>query len=178
MIQSMATPEIDSSHWFETEVKPHEPALRGYLMNKVSERSDVDDVLQETYKRILQVQKTSNIESTRGLLFTIAKNATSDLFRRKLTSKTFPVAEIEQLGVLDSTETFETVSRIDEVEVLKEAIKTLPKRCQAVFVMRKFENLSHREIASRLNIAEHTVESQLTKGLRRCRKYFEKKGII
>ncbi|MCX6954686.1 MAG: hypothetical protein NTV51_21230 [Verrucomicrobia bacterium] len=46
-----------------------------------------------------------------------------------------------------------------------------------MLVLRKFENLSHREIARRLGIAEHTVEAQLTKALHRCEDFFARHGL-
>jgi RNA polymerase sigma-70 factor (ECF subfamily) len=70
------------------------------------------------------------------------------------------------------------VSRWQEVELLADAIEALPERCRAVFILRQFENMSQREIARRLAIAEHTVESQLTKALRRCEDYFAARGAL
>jgi RNA polymerase sigma-70 factor (ECF subfamily) len=70
------------------------------------------------------------------------------------------------------------VSRWQEVQLLADAIEALPERCRAVFILRQFENMSQREIARRLAIAEHTVESQLTKALRRCEDYFAARGAL
>ena len=66
----------------------------------------------------------------------------------------------------------------DLVEILNQAILALPKRCRQIFILRKLENLSHKEISQRMGISVHTVESQLTKGLKKCQKYFERKGLI
>lgn len=175
----MPLPEMDATDWFETEVKPHEGALKGYLMHHVPEQVDVDDVLQETYRRILEVRKRKPIQSPRGLLFAIARNAATDLFRKRNGSRTISVAEIDGLHVIDNADDpKETVSRTDEIEMLNEAIRALPKRCRQILILRKLENLSHKEIAERLNISVHTIESQLTKGLKKCQKYFERKGLL
>ena len=71
----------------------------------------------------------------------------------------------------------ETVSRRQECDLLAAAIADLPPRCREILVLRKFENLSHREIAQRLGIAEHTVEAQLTKALHRCEEFFARHGL-
>lgn len=175
----MAVQDVDSTQWFEIEVKPHEAALKGYLNHHVPEWADVDDVVQETYRRILKVQKEKTIRAPRGLLFVIARNAARDLFRKRTASRTFHVAEMDRLHVVDDARgPGEALSRNDEIAMLKEALRTLPERCRTVLILRKFENLSHKEIAKRLNISVHTVESQLTKGLRKCRNYFERKGLL
>jgi RNA polymerase sigma factor (sigma-70 family) len=46
-----------------------------------------------------------------------------------------------------------------------EAVDQLPRKCKQVFVLSRFENLSHKEISSRLKISTKTVEVQVTKAL-------------
>jgi RNA polymerase sigma-70 factor (ECF subfamily) len=109
----------------------------------------------------------------------MARNAAHDLFRRRGTAALSAVTEMEFENVLDDKpDSAEVVSRWQEIEVLADAIEALPERCRAVFILRQIENLSQREIAQRLGIAEHTVESQLTKGLRRCEAFFAARGIL
>jgi len=169
-------PPSEHSEWFAAEVQPHEPVLRGYLRGWL-EPADVDDVIQETYARLLRARERGPIESPRGLLFATARNAMRDLFRRRTTANTFSIAEIDASRVFDeSPGVAETVSRQQETELLQAAIASLPPRCREILLLRKFENLSHREIAARLGIAEHTVEAQLTKGLHRCEEFFARHG--
>jgi RNA polymerase sigma factor (sigma-70 family) len=168
-------PDSDQTHWFTAELAPHEPALRAYLHGLVSSSSDIDDLVQETYARLLRARERGPIESPRGLLFATARNAARDLFRRRTTANTFPITEIVESRVFDDAPAVpEAVSRRQEAGLLAAAIDALPPRCREILVLRKFENLSHREIAQRLGIAEHTVEAQLTKALHRCEAFFVK----
>jgi len=170
---------LEISNWFDNEVLPHEGALRGYLYHRIKEPADIDDIIQESYRRILVVKREKAVQSPRGLLFTIAKNLERDLYRGKFTANTFPVAELEELDVYDNErETHELLCSNDELEILKGAIRSLPPRCRKVMILRKFENLSHRQIAEKMNISIHTVETQLTKGLKKCRQYFERQGLL
>lgn len=174
----MPPTDPETTRWFAQEVQPHEPALRAYLLGLVNP-SDVDDLIQESYTRLLRARERGPIESPRGLLFATARNAARDLFRRRSVAQTFPIAETDASRVFDDAPSAaETASRRQETDLLEEAISRLPPRCREILVLRKFENLSHREIAARLGIAEHTVEAQLTKAVRRCEEFFVQRGLL
>jgi RNA polymerase sigma-70 factor (ECF subfamily) len=66
----------------------------------------------------------------------------------------------------------ETVARSEEIEILTEAIQSLPERCRQVLTLRKIYGLSQKEIAAQLGIAEHTVEAQTAIGVRKCAAFF------
>jgi RNA polymerase sigma factor (sigma-70 family) len=169
--------QSDPTSWFTRELAPHESALRAYLHGFVSP-SEIDDLVQETYARLLRARERGPITSPRGLLFATARNAARDLFRRHTTANTFSVAEIDVTRVFDDApNAAETASRQQETDLLATAIAELPPRCREILVLRKFENLSHREIAQKLGISEHTVESQLTKALHRCENFFARHGL-
>lgn len=165
------------SQWFATELAPHEAALRAYLHGLVRP-SDIDDLVQETYARILRARERGPVAQPRGLLFATARNAARDLFRRRAVADAVPIAEMAPSCVPDEAPgVAETVSRRQEADLLADAIASLPPRCREILVLRKFENLSHREIARKLGIAEHTVEAQLTKALHRCEEFFARHGL-
>ncbi len=167
-------PNSDPTRWFTAELAPHESALRAYL-HGLAPSSDIDDIIQETYARILRAFERGPIDSPRGLLFATARNVARDLFRRRTTAGTIPIAEIHESRVFDDApDAAERATRRQETDLLAAAIAELPPRCREILVLRKFENLSHREIAARLGIAEHTVEAQLTKALHRCEDFFVK----
>ena len=171
-------PPPDFARWFAEHLQPHESSLRAYLHARISP-SDVDDIVQETYARVLRVWARGPVESPRGLLFATARNLARDTFRRHTIVRILPIAEIDDSRVFDDAPSAaETVSRRQEAAMLDTAIAALPPRCREILLLRTFECLSHREIARRLGIAEHTVEAQLTKGLHRCAEYFVKHGAV
>ena len=174
----MDLPQSDHTAWFNTELAPHEPALRAYLRGLVNP-SDVDDLVQETYARLLRARDRGDIASPRGLLFATARNVARDLFRRRTTANSIPITESVECRVFDDApNAAETASRRQEADLLAEAIAELPSRCREILVLRKFENLSHREIAERLRISVHTVEGQLTKALHRCEEFFARHRLL
>jgi RNA polymerase sigma-70 factor (ECF subfamily) len=54
-------------------------------------------------------------------------------------------------------------------ELVDAAIDELPEKCRMVFVLSRYEELSYRDIAAELGIAEKTVENQVSKALKYLR---------
>lgn len=62
-----------------------------------------------------------------------------------------------------------------EVEELSQridwAIDQLPERCRLVFLLSRYEDLTYKEIAHKLEISEKTVENQIVKALKLLRRH-------
>ncbi len=172
----LADPE--SEKWFAEQVRPHEAALRFHLRRVTSSLADVDDVVQDSYLRLFKARRSGEIRTPKAMLFTIARNAARDLFRRKQVADPIPITENQPLAVLsDEPSVAEAVCRQQELALLEEAMRSLPSRCREVLMLRKIHQLSQREIASRLGISENTVESLVGKGSRRCADFLRAQGV-
>ena len=166
------------ARWFREEIQTHEQALRAYLRGRFSSLHDVDDLVQETYARILRSRAVGQASLTRAYLFVTARNVALDQLRKKRPELNAGPAEMERLDVVEERpDAAEAASRDQELEILAEAIAALPERCREVFVLRRYHDLSHREIAQRLGIAENTVNAQLVSGMLRCREYLRAHGV-
>ncbi|MCG8528436.1 MAG: sigma-70 family RNA polymerase sigma factor [Opitutales bacterium] len=164
--------------WFEAEVKIHEPSLRLFLKDKLPEQMDISDVVQESYARIIKARRKELVKSPKSLLFTIARNVTTDLIRKKYVSKTISLGEEELFDVVSPYEEQKKLQEysFDDINLLQDAIRRLPPKCRKILLMRNFEDLPLKEIASRMKISVKTVEAQLSIGMKKCKKYFEEKG--
>jgi RNA polymerase sigma factor (sigma-70 family) len=162
----------DQTRWLAEEVQPFERSLRVYLGRSLPSQADVDDLVQDTYVRLLKAKGKGSIRHTKGLFFAIARNAVRDFLRHKNKADIVPITENAAVPVLCNDENLvELVCRQEELALLTDAINSLPERCREVTLLRKIKGLSQREIAGLLGIAEHTVESLVGKGVRRCADY-------
>lgn len=171
--------QMEQGRWFAEEVLPHETMLRAYLRRHFPSLGDVDDVVQESYLRLIRARAEGRLRSVKGLLFTAARNAAVDIFRRKGSFAPTEVDQIDGGAVLDNRPgVVESISRSQELDLLAEAVESLAPRCREVLKLRKIYGLSHREIARVLGISEGTVHVQVGRGMRRCVEFMEARGLI
>jgi RNA polymerase sigma factor (sigma-70 family) len=174
-----ASAQNKASEWFMEAVQTHEPHLRAYLQRRFPSLVDIDDIVQESYLRLFRAKSVGRLRTIRGFLFTAARNAACDFFRRSRAAPSDPLSEADQARALESPPCVaETVSRAQELALLAEAIETLPRACRQVLKLRKIYGLSHKEIASRLNISERTVNVQVGLGIKRCAHYLAARGVV
>lgn len=172
-------PNGDQTRWFAEEVYPHDGRLKAYLRGSFPSVRDVDDVVQESYRHIWQRQLAAPIRSARSFLFKVARNLAIDTLRHKQSSPFADVAGSAQLAVLDCRpDGAEIACTSEELDLLVEAIESLPARCREIVILRKLHGLSQREIALRMRITERTVEVQGTKGLDRCEDFLRRRGVM
>lgn len=170
---------VIEARWFLEQVQPHEPALRAYLRERFPMLRDVDDLVQESYARLLRAHCAGRVEHAKAYLFAAARNVAFDVLRRGQIIAVESVAEIETLRVAeDEPDAAERATSEQEMELLREAIAALPERCREILTLRKLTGLSHREIAHKLGLSENTVNNQLTIGVLRCRDFFRAHGAM
>ena len=166
------------TRWFAEEAQPHEPQLRAWLNARFPSLTDTDDLVQESYARLIRARSTGRIENAKSYLFTTALHVAVDLLRRNKTILFEPTGEFDRISVLEERpDASETASRNEEFGILREAIRALPTRCRQVFTLRKLYGLSHKEIAAELGVSEKTVEEQINRAMRRCAAFLRRRGV-
>lgn len=166
--------------WYEEQVRPHHSALRAWLKARFPWLVEIDDIVQEACYRLWrrrQRSRESSPRSPKALLFTIARNAVCDLARRRAVVVIDSVADPARLPVLDSTDVVETVCTRQELELLADALRSLPARGRQVLTLTKIYGLTEREVAEQLGLSEHTVRTHVVRSLARCHEYLSARGV-
>lgn len=180
MPQSGNAEDAELIRWYQEEVLVHAETLRAYVRSGFPGVSDPDEIVQEALAKVLHARRNGPpVTATKGYLYSIVRHAAIDVLRRGKIISIDSLAEIEALPVLDERPSVqETVGTKLNLEVLTEAIQSLPDRCRQVLTLRKIYGLSQREIAEKLGISEHTVEAQVGIGMKRCAEFLRERGIM
>jgi RNA polymerase sigma factor (sigma-70 family) len=157
----------DRTRWFLRNILPHEPALRGWLSRRQPIGLDADDIIQESYAILADLDQVDAIRNPRAYLFQVARSVISQHVRRARVVAIHTVGELSELERADERPSPEqvTIDR-DELRRLAEAIGAMPAKAQEAFILRRVEGLSQREISQRMAISENTVEKHISRGLR------------
>ena len=159
------------SERYLVEALESEGILRAFLFRYVRNEADVDELLQETYGRLLTAIPAdgAEIRSVRAFALTIARNVALDWIRHRDVIPMELVSDLASLDVLDErAQVEEIVNAHQELNLLAEVVAELPTRCRQAFTLRRVYGLSQREIAEHLDISEATVEQLLARAVRRC----------
>lgn len=176
MFRAVDTKPTDPERWFTQEVHRHEAALRGYLHHAFPSL-DVDDVVQESYRKLLRARSAGRIASTKAYLFSIARNTALTLFHRRRIFSPTPVNELpESLVLMDEPDAAQTVAERDRFELMSQAIAHLPTRCREVMQLAALRGCSNAEIAATLGLSENTVRVHLARGIKQCADFVRARG--
>ena len=175
----MSPQNREQARWFAEEVQPHEPDLRAYLHRQFPTLTDVADMVQESFLRLLHAKESGKIACIRAYLFTIARNTANALLRRPKIFEGNPLTDFAILRIVEGdTDVAEQVSTKQELAILLDAIDALPARCREIFILRKLHGVPQKEIAQKLGLSEQTVQVQVARGTKKCAHYLRSHGVI
>lgn len=146
--------------------------LYSYALVLTRNRSEAEDLVQETYVRAIgaigRLRAGSNMKSW---LFTILRNTWFNQLRHQRTAQLVSMDEEE--SATDIAETAKDphaiyVSKMEHEQV-REAIQQLPVDFREIILLREFEELSYQEIASILDCPAGTVMSRLARARAKLR---------
>jgi len=154
--------------WFSREILAYEDSLVRYLTRTWHHRDDIHDLRQETYVRVYEAAGRERPTAPKSFLFATARNLMADRLRRSRVVSIEARADLESLNVhIDELSPEHHAIAYEDLDALSSAFDRLPPRCRQVVWMRRIEDLSQKEVATRLGIGETVVEKQIAKAMRR-----------
>lgn len=165
---------------FEILFRSYYPVLCKYANSLVKAYEVAEDIVTEVFVRLWEKSDEIKIESSlQGYLFRSVRNRCINYLTRS--KQRFTELDADTIkNVYEILTEFMQPDSLDDMlvaeldEKIKNAIAGLPAECAKIFLMSRENELSHREIAQKLNISENTVKAQIYRALLKIREALEK----
>jgi RNA polymerase sigma-70 factor, ECF subfamily len=149
-------------------------ALYRYAMVLTRNRTEAEDLVQETYVRALNAQnRLKSDSSVKSWLMVILRNIWLNELRVKGRAQKMREIDDGQLvsnGIPEfGKDACSICLRRQEIELVQQAIQELSVDLREIILMREFEEMSYYEIAKVLNCPLGTVMSRLSRARYRLR---------
>ena len=146
-------------------VNEHGPAAYRAAWRILGQSQDCEDVLQDAFMEFYRFFAAGRIVQPKAFLFRIVTYRALDALRRRE-----PHGEIDTSILLDdSIGPMEQVIELEEELRLRSIVAQLPARQAAVFCLSHFEEFTHVEIATALDITMNAVAMALHKARTKLR---------
>jgi RNA polymerase sigma-70 factor (ECF subfamily) len=133
--------------------------------------SDANEVAQESYVRLLQLENTGAVSFLRAYLYRIAANLVIDrnLSRRRRPELSAEVVKEEFEQVADPFEVERTVLAADQYQQLLVFLAELSPKCRQAFELHRLRELPVEEVAHAMGISDRMVRKYVARALIYCR---------
>jgi len=143
------------------------------------DRQLAEEAVQDVFVKLWKNASKLSIDTSPGSYMTaMVRNRCIDYLRMdehriKTLSIDDPDVQLK-LHELGMETSFEEELFSNSLEIaLKQAIEQLPPQCRQIFVLSRFDGLSTKEIAEKLNISVSTVKTQIARALKKMREAVE-----
>ena len=147
--------------------------LLGYINHRINNPDDAEDLVQDTFVRLLECGKMLRDDTVKSFIFTIANNLVVDYLRRYYKKQEICSYMMESaVPVTKSAESDIIADDLRKHEVLKMSV--LPTQRKRIYYMNRFMDMSVDEISEKLSLSRRTVENHLFIGRKEVREYIKK----
>ncbi|MBJ04413.1 MAG: RNA polymerase subunit sigma-24 [Flavobacteriales bacterium] len=165
-------------------VNRHKTKIISFIFSKVRDKSQADDIFQETFFKVIRTLKSGKYNEEGKFLpwvMRIAYNLSMDYFRYNKKSRL--VRSNDQFNIFDlikdGEESKEHKMIQDRILIdLKNIIDKLPVNQQKVLQLRYYSNMSFSEIAENCNISINTALGRMRYALINIRKIIQREGVV
>ncbi len=149
--------------------REHYQGLNRYAFSILKDQIEAEDVVQKLFVNLWEKRKDLEIwKDVKSYLYRSIYNASLNELKRIKRNAVFEKVERDNIFLSDLDSSSNVMHT--ELEIcISNAVQTLPPKCEEVFKLSRFKELSYKEIAEQLNISIKTVENHMGKALKLMR---------
>lgn len=141
-------------------------SLTVYFARRVADKTEVEDLVQEVFARIVARSSAEPVGHIGGYVFQTASSVLADRGRRRAVRQAdahiaFDAEQHDQLDT-DAVRAFEARQDLRQVTA---ALLELPERTRAIFILHRLEGRRYREIGEQLGISVSAVEKHMARAV-------------
>lgn len=137
-----------------------------HAYNKLNDRDEAKDIVQELFTTVWNKRNSLEINETlSGYLYTAIRNRVIKYISRKKSEEKY-LQSLHDVIEADNSPTDYLVREHQLSRLIEQEIDQLPPKMREIFILSRKHNLSHRQIAEQLDIAEPTVKKQVSNALK------------
>ena len=168
----MAKAEATQQAWsFERIYDEYKTPIYNYIYHLVGSREQADDLTQDTFLKAFRAlpRMDANLKLS-AWLYRIATNTSYDALRRRKLIAWMPWQDLDhEPADVESADPQETIGTS---ELVRAALRRMPRHYRAALLLYTQEGFSYAEIASTLNIAESGVKMYLSRARHSFREHY------
>lgn len=143
--------------------------LFSIAFNKLNNLPEAEELVQDIFLDLWSRRETLKITSSLAAYLAVAaKYKVLDCYAKRATRLRYQKHLSYSSDSLDSS-TENWLYHEELKENFRKSVASLPDKCRLVFELSRNNGLTHKQIATKLEIAEKTVESHLSRALRTLR---------
>lgn len=150
--------------------------LSRFLIGMVPPK-EVEDIVQEAYVRVCQIEHKKYIRDPEAFIFRTAKNLALDYLKRAESRVTSGVDNIDEIVTQEIDSTYDQVASDEEFAIFCDAIRQLPRQSQRAFILKKVYGYSLREIMVEMDLGQPTVETHIVNATKKCVQYMRNRSV-
>lgn len=149
----LAFRELYERYWY---------TMYGIACRKLQRKEVGEELAQELFLMLWRKRHELKIINLKAFLSVSLKNLVIDYIRRNIQEEHYldSLQHFFPVGVMATTE---AVYFNELTEALQKALTQLPEKTREIFMLNRFEHLTIREIALRLNLSEKAIEYHLSR---------------
>lgn len=149
---------------------PYYDELLHFVTGSVHDLHEAQDIVQQTFERLLQHYSHIPPDKQRSLLYEVARNLLIDRHRQQQRQLHESDAILATLPAAEHCQPEVIYAQREQWQRLLHALEHLPPRCKQAFVLHKIEGRPQAEVAQIMNISLNMVERHIMLGIASCRK--------
>ena len=160
----LAMLQEDDNRAFAEIHRRYSPLLFRHAMRIFQDKDVVEDALQDVFIEVWQKRHTRSILALSSYIYKMT-TYTMLAYLRKTDNEEILVQIMQQTEIFEPSAEQRLIDQ-ELADKIEAEIERLPAKMKEVFLLKRNEDYSYREISEELNITEHTVRKQLSNAMK------------